>query len=1083
MTRRNSRLPVLAVESDQSAQLAWPRPTAEAPSDSRASGLPRADPIDRTEFRLLGPLGVRIDGRVVDIGAARTQVVLAMLLLETNRIVPVGRLIEALWDEAPPLTAKAQIQTCVSVLRRRLADRTGSSVIETHPAGYLIRVPDESVDVHRFSVLAAGGASAATAGRREEAVRHLRDALALWQGPAAVGVESRVVQMAATRLDEDRLAVLEDCIELELQLGRHHEVVAELRQLVAEHPWRERLRGLLMLALYRSGRQAEALESFRTGREILLDDLGLDPGEPLRALEQAILINDPALDPPASLTGAAGPGGLANIVIPRQLPAAIPDFAGRREILDLALAGVLSPASGERGDRQHMPVLAFTGKGGVGKTVLAVRVAHLIREEYPDGQLFAQLHAGNGQPKTTADQLALFLQAVGVSSDAMPSGLEDRTALFRSLLAERRMLIVLDDAANLRQVQPLLPGDPGCAVIITSRQWLSGLPGTRLEIPPLDETSGLDLLSSVIGAQRVRAEPASARELVRLCDSLPLALRIAAAKLAARPHWPVRQMVDRLGDEKRRLDELDLEGVSIEATISFAHESLDPDAKRLFRRISLLATNDFASWVCAPLLAADPDHAGDVLDRLVEARLVEVQVREGRPVRFQLHNLVRIYALERLANDEPATERAAALSRLIGCLLSLAAEAHRREYGGDFSLLHGATPLWHLPTETVEFLLVHPIGWLRSEHQGLVAGVLQAGRAGLDELCWDLAVTSVTLFESGSFVEDWRTTHESALEAVRRAGNRRGEAALLYSLGTLALTERLDNATAYLHRALDLFAELGDAHGVALTHGGLAFLDRLTGDYGSALDRYWQALTRFRQVGDGAGEAGMLKDIAQILSDQQQYGVAEQLFSEALACCRRLGARRLTAQTEYLLAELYVRTGHLDRAERTFDSARLTAASGDDVIGEGYALLGLATVRAGRGDYEAARADLQAGLTSAVRTRNLLLHGRVLLALAELDCRMDRAGSATALLDEALGVLNDFGPAAVWRARVLELRGMLDDQAGRGHAAVLAWRAAMQLAADADTALTNRLINALADRSPIMAIAEASTGTSGASTA
>jgi DNA-binding SARP family transcriptional activator len=1013
------------------------------------------------DFRLLGPLEVLLHGKLIDIGAARQQIVLAMLLLGANRTVSVSRLIEALWDDDPPSTAKGQVQICVSALRRQLTVAGGCPAIVTRPAGYLISAPDDALDVRRFEALAANGAAAAAEHRPEEAVQLLRAGLSLWRGLAATGVDSRVVQVSATRLNESRVAAMENCLELELQLGRHHDVIGELRELVAEYPLRERLHGHLMLALYRSGRQAEALESFRLARVVLMEELGLDPSEQLRSLEQAILVNDRSLGLPETIRAGVAHGGFGGVPVPRQLPGATADFAGRQDVLDRVLA-MLSAAPDDRVGKQHVPVVALTGKGGVGKTALAVRIAHLLRDQYPDGQLFASLHDGNGQPKSPAGQLELFTRSFGISPAVLPNGLEDLTGMYRSWLAERRILIVLDDAAGLGQVVPLLPGSPTCAVIITSRHRLSGLHCSHFEIDALDEGSSLELLASVIGADRIRAEADAARALVGLCEHLPLALRIVAAKIAARPHWRVSQMVRRLADDKRRLDELDLEGVSVRATISLSCESLDEDTRRLFLRISLLGASDFASWIGAPLLDTEIGVAEELLDNLVDARLVDARVRDDGSVRFQLHDLVRIYAAERLMEEEPAATRAAALGRLLGCWLSLAGEAHRRECGGDFSVLHGNAPQWRLPAETVDTLLEDPIGWFQHEHAALVSAIFRASRAGLDELCWDLAVTSVTLFESGSFVDDWRRTHGAALEIVRRAGNQRGEAALLCSLGTLALTERLSEAASCLDRAQELFSELGDVHGLALSLGGLAFADRLSGRYGAALRRYQEALAGFEQVGDFVSQAHVLKDMAQIHMDQQRYEIAQQLLDEAMTVCQKLGGHRVTAQTEYQLAELYLRRSQLELAEQSFELTRLTASAGGDLVGQAYALLGLGITHSTRGDYVLAERDLQAAGASAERTGNPLIRGRVLLALAELDCARQQTADAMTRVEEALGVLDGLGPAGVWPARLLELKGRLHEQAGDPDAAALAWTDALECAREADTALSGRLAIALA---------------------
>ncbi|GAA4094929.1 AfsR/SARP family transcriptional regulator [Actinomadura miaoliensis] len=982
-----------------------------------------------------------------------------MLLLEANRVVPVSRLVDALWNETPPATAKSQVHISVSALRRLLG-RSGAQLIETRSPGYVLRTPDDAVDLKRFEDLAAKGAAAAAEQRLQEATRHYRAALALWRGPAMAGIESRVIRVYATRWDETRLTVLEDCLDLELQLGRHREIIGELSELVAEHPLRERLRAQMMLALYRSGRQADALDVFRAGREILQQELGLDPGKDLRRLESAILASDRSLDLPGGVVRGAAQEWLAATPAPHQLPAATADFTGRDQLIEQVLA-LLSPDGAD--DRaRRVPVVVLTGKGGVGKTALALIAAHQLQDRYPDGQLFTQMRNGGEQPESSGWLLERFLRSFGIAPAALPAEVADQAALYRSWLAERRVLIVIDDASSVNQVIPLLPGSAQCAVIVTSRNRLAGLEGaSQLEVGALDEPSGMALVARLIGRERADAEEDAVRALVELCDNLPLALRIAAAKLAARPHWRISRLVRRLEDERRRLDELDLDGISVRATISFSFESLAADARRLLMLLSLLGPVDFASWVGAPLLDCEVDVAEDTLETLVEAHLVEVRIEEDGPLRYQLHDLVRIYAVERLVDEEPTEARGAALRRLLGCWLFLTAEAHRREYGGDFSVLHGDAERWPLPEATTDDLLKDPLGWFRSEHNALVAAVLQAGQAGLDEVCWDLAMTSVTLFESGSYVDDWRQSHERALAVVRAAGNRRGEAAMLYSLGTVALTGRVHDAAREFGRALELFESLDDVHGRALAQGGLAVVDRLGGMYGPALTRYQTALADFQRVGDLIGEAHMLRDMAQIHIDWRHFDIAERFLGQAYEVCRKLGARRVTAQIEYELAELSLHRGHLDKAEETFGSVWEIAGQGGDIVGQAYALLGLGVVRSRQGLHGQAEADLEDAVNLADDTGDLLLRGRALLALAEIDFDRDKVDHAMRRLNEALGALSDLGSAAVWRARVLEMVGRLHEHEGRTDAAEQAWRAAASLAGDADPTLAGQLSTAL----------------------
>lgn len=1010
------------------------------------------------EYRLLGPLDVIEDGRSLDIGGPRQQIVLAMLLLEANHVVSVSRLVAALWDDRPPATARSQVQICVSALRRGLAAVGVTDAIVTRPPGYVLRVTDDDLDIRRFERLAMSGRAAAAEHRVEDAARDLRAGLALWHGPAAAGVDSRIVQIAATRLNEGRLAALEDCIDLELDLGRHRDLIGELSELVAEYPLRERLRAQLMLALYRAGRQAEALASYRDARQTFVEELGLDLGEDLRKLEHAILENDLALN----LAEDAGSGSApvpSPLPVPRQLPAATADFTGRADVLD-RLGEVLAPA--DDGEAIHVRVAALSGKSGVGKTALALHAAHLSRDLYPDGQLYAQLYGGQVQPASSASVLERFLRALGAAPAMLPSNLDDLAAMYRSLLADRRILVVLDDAYSAAQVLPLLPGSPSCAVIVTSRSRLSRLPGAhRFEIDVLDEPTGVELLARVMGPERVHRD-AAAPALVRLCGHLPLALRIAAAKLAARPHWTIRQMVDRLQDEEHRLNELMYGDIGIRPSISMSYVGLTDAAKRLFHRLSILGATDFASWVAAPLLDADMEQATALMDQLVEAQLVEVRVVGGGPARFHLYELIRVYAVERLVAEESAAERTAAMNRLLRCWLHLASEAHRREYGGDFTLIHGDAEHYPLAAEVTKDLLADPLNWFHAEHVALVAAIRQAAQAGLDELCWDLAMTSVTLFESGSYLEDWQQTHTAALTAAREAGNRRGEAAMHYSLGALALVrQRLDDALSHLRRALRGFDRVGESHGRALALRNLAFADRMRGRYGAALDLYQEALPDLHEAGDLVATAHVLTSIAQIRMERREYDAAQGMLGEALAICRPLGVRRITAQTEYRMGELYLHRHDFAAAEDMFSSVLRSVRQSGDVVGETHALFGLGAARAGQRSFTSAEHDLRAALELSDRVGDRLVHGRILLALAELCVAQGQPGEAASHLDQAQAVFDGIG-LRVWRARVLRMAGRLHRSAGRREAAAEAWRAAIALAGDTDPALVAVLSDELA---------------------
>lgn len=464
------------------------------------------------EYRILGPLEVVVGAQRLDLGAPRQQVVLSCLLLEANRMVTIGRLTDAIYGEDLPSTSRAQVQICISSLRRLFAANGGPDVIATHPQGYTLRVAEGQLDSQNFEVLLGQARQAREAHHLEEAVKHYRDALALWRGPALDGQESRLVQGAIGKLTERRINANEDCVDLELELGRHHELVGELSELVEEHPLRERLRGQLMLALYRSGRQAEALTVYRRARQTMIDELGIEPNESLQQLEYAILTSDESLDPPARQqqnqqqqqqqhhqqqrhgeTQEAPPG---RRTVPRMLPTDIADFTGRIKLVE-AIRRQLTFAAEDR-QRLAVPVIAVVGKPGIGKSTMAVHVSHSVAGRYEDGQLFADLHGGESHPVGSGQVLERFLRALGVPGNAIPDGVDERAEMYRGLLAGRKMLIVLDDARSETQVLPLLPGNPEAAVIITSRSRLAGLPGAaHLDVGLFDSRQSVDRKSVV----------------------------------------------------------------------------------------------------------------------------------------------------------------------------------------------------------------------------------------------------------------------------------------------------------------------------------------------------------------------------------------------------------------------------------------------------------------------------------------------------------------------------------------------------------------------------------------------------------
>ncbi len=506
------------------------------------------------EFRLLGPLEVLKDGAPLQVSAPREKALLVVLLLEANRVVPMSRLIDTLWDGAPPETARNQVQICVSILRR-IFDLAGDHhVIRTRAPGYQMNTTGETVDATLFEALAADGRKAADDGRLHDAVSSLRAALGLWRGSAAAGIDSQVVQIAATRLNEKRLATIEACMGLELKMGNHGEVIGELATLVAEYPLREKLRAHHMLGLYRAGRRAEALAAYREARQVFVEELGLDPGQELRQLEAAILRNDPSLDLAGKPPPAAGPALTARRAarrphVPCQLPADTKDLTGREHLVK-QLFGILTAAEVATDPAPPRRVAVLTGMKGMGKTALAVHVAHLLRDYFPDGQLFLQL-GGATRPTVAGQLMVSSLRALGVPPNALPATPAEQGAMYRRLLAPRRVLIILDDAASVGQVSALLPDGRNCAVMVTSRRRLRALFGApSFEVGMLPRAAAVELLSRGLGD----AQPELAA-VAELCGFWPLALRTIAAQLLENQHRTLREMISRLEHDKDRMAE------------------------------------------------------------------------------------------------------------------------------------------------------------------------------------------------------------------------------------------------------------------------------------------------------------------------------------------------------------------------------------------------------------------------------------------------------------------------------------------------------------------------------------------------
>jgi DNA-binding SARP family transcriptional activator len=957
------------------------------------------------EFRILGSLEVSGDQGSLDLGSARQQIVLATLLLSPNRVVPLERLVEALYGGRPPSTSRSQAQITISALRRSFTEHGGAAAIATHAQGYAIQVEDGQLDSQRFADLMIAARSARHAGQVDRAVASYREGLRLWRGNALAGIDSDLVMLAAGHLDEQRVVCSEDRILLELELGRHHEMVGELTELIAQYPLRERLREHLMLALYRCGRTADALQAYRDTRRVLIDELGIEPSERLRKLEHAILTGDPAL---ALANGAvlAGPAGtrLPHLTAPRMLPADVADFTGRTQQVEEIHRHLV--AAGEPKQRLAVPVVAINGTGGAGKTCIAVHAAHGVSGHFPDGQLFTDLHGGS-EPVSPMKVLDRFLRALGLAGTQVPETLEERAEAYRGLLADRKILVLLDNAATEAQVAPLLPGDPAQAVIVTSRGRLAGLAGAvHIDVDVFDPDKSVELLTRIAGRERVATQPGAVVAIAALCGHLPLALRIAGARLSARQHWSVQQLVDRLSDETRRLDELRYGDMAIRASISLSYDGISDQARRLLRRLAILEVPAFSDWVPAALLDDSHPHAVDLLDELVSARLIETAAGG----QYWFHDLIRLFARERLAVEEPAAERQAALERVLCALLGLAQEAHRRHYGGDFVRLDIGTPRWTLPDGLVSGLVADSMAWYDRERVTLLTGIRHAAEAGLAGLCWKLALSAVTFYESRFCLDDWRETHAIALEAVQRAGDERGEAAMRYSTGTLCMVEqRFEAAQEHFTEAARMFEAIADLQGVALVIRHVAFLDRMRGRLDDAMQNYQCALALFRAGGDQVATAYVLQSLAEVRLARDEAGVAQELLAEALRLSQSARSGRVEAQVLYRMGEAQLLIGDPSRAAETFERALSNVQKAGDPLGEAYVLQGIGVARVRQGETAVAQLALERAMLLARSLSDRLIEGRALLGMSELALASNDPIRAVARAEQAASIFRSAG--------------------------------------------------------------------------
>ncbi|GAA0596151.1 BTAD domain-containing putative transcriptional regulator [Kutzneria viridogrisea] len=903
---------------------------------------------------VLGPVRAWNGEVELDLGAPRQRAVLAVLASRVGRPVARGELIDGLWGEQAPVSAEGSVHTYVAGLRRALEpDRTHrapAKVLANAGSGYVLRLADGQLDLVAFEQHLRRTRLAATSDDVDTALRNVEAAVNLWRGTPLSGIPGPFSEFERTRLTEMYLTALEQRAELMLRTGRDAEVVAELSRIVHEHPLREQLRGLLMTALYRSGRQAEALEVYGETRRHLAEELGVEPGPELRGLHERILTNE------AALSGTSTPRPTERVttrrVVPAQLPHDMGGFTGREAEL-VQLEQFLA------GDDNVVRIAAIDGSGGIGKTALAVHFAHRIAERFPDGQLYVNLRGFDPQqpPLVPGDALGQLLRGLGVDAQQVSTDPDEQAGMFRSMVAGKKMLVLLDNAASTDQVRSLLPGSASCVVLVTSRNRLGGLVARdgahRITLGVLSEAESVSLLEHSIGAQRVAAEPAAVSALVARCGHLPLALRIVASNLADRRHLTVDDLVESLSIEQDRLDVLsapDDESTAVRGVFSWSYHACKPEATRTFRLLGLHPGPDISTAAAAALTGRPVPVIRRVLDGLAGGHLIEEVGRD----RYRLHDLVRVYAAERAEDEETEAERRAAVHRLVQWYLHTAHLADRLLMP-QRRPVPLEQPVQHCLPQRLENY-EQALAWLVAERMNLVAICLHAHESGDHDTAWRLASVLHGFFQLRSHWEDWAVTHRAGLASARAVNKPGAVTVLLTSLGGAYWHHcQYDEALRCYEEALRLSREIGDRQctATALNDLGAAYAD--TDRAEEALEHFRQSLEIFAELGDRGCEGMAMYNMAKTHQGLGQFDTALGHLCESLDLVRQTGDRRCEAAGLTEFAAIHHVIGRLDEARAQAVHALEIFNELGDRHGAARVLRTLGAVQRDSGEPEAAR--------------------------------------------------------------------------------------------------------------------------------
>ncbi len=997
-------------------------------------------------YRLLGELEIGRD-QLMQLPTGHTLSVLAALLINANQRLSKSELLMAGWGSAD--VAEPQLHKAISELRDRMERIGRRDDLKTHARhGYEMQVPERDLDMLVFRQFQLKADEARSQRRTDEEIGYLREALRLWRGQHPLSNVLRSASWQETEaLEQRRKRVAVRLFDLELARGGDDSLLDDLAVIFGYHPDDPRLAEQLMIASYRCGHLTDATAAFERHAEALAEQTGGTPRPELRNLyyamsnseDQVVVAAQALIARQAGLPGVIG-GAVRGVAVPRQLPPD-PDLIGRDDLVAEAkwLLG--------REPRRNAPVVVISGPGGIGKTALARRVAHAVSEQYPDGQLHMEMRGTTGQRTEPGEVLAQFLRAL--EAPLPPDTLAEQIATYRTLLADRKVLVVLDDAADGAQVRDLIPASPGCGVLITARRRLPDIDGAHHVPPlgPLDGAAATELFLRVVANSGidVRAEQDAVGEVVALCGGLPLALLIAGA-LRVRDHpRPTAELADRLA--RQGPEAFTFEELSVARTIGAGYERLDAAAKRLFLQLGVLGLPNFGLWTVAALDGdAEMSYPGvsragksgtAALSQLAARHMIEPN---EAALRYRFHDLTREYAARR-AGAEYASGGGSVTMRTRVCqaLLTLTRRAHAALYGGDFEVVHSAVPGWEAPQAVLDEVDTDPRAWFEKERLNIRAAVSNCADLGLTDICWDLAVSAHEFYTIAGYFDDWCATHTVALRACEVAGDLRGEGIVLACLGQPALVASGRAGTsglAELDRSVELLAACGDRHGQAIAMRTLGNALRRQGHLTRPLELFQRALDHYEASGDTVGVSQAQRFVGQTHLDRGDYAEALAMLRRARADVAGLPDRLPAAQASYWIGQACLAAGDLQGASDAF-TAMLDVFAEPTGVGYAYAAHGLGDVALRTGALSEAREHLSLAAELA-HDADANLEGRVCLSLAMLLDALGQQAERIATLERAVDCFDGPGSAYL-QVRALAALARAHGTAGDNTAARAAW--------------------------------------------